>query len=82
MQKTNVGQALEEDGAGEPYTIFVPRNEALSNMNADKLNYLLSPEVLYPTYTEVEARVELKTMRSIPVLFLACLLLSIDQYKY
>lgn len=44
LEKTNVGQALEEDGAGEPYTIFVPRNEALSNMKADKLDYLLSPE--------------------------------------
>jgi hypothetical protein len=50
MQKTNVGQALEKGGIDEPYTIFVPSNEALSNMTAGVLDYLLSPEVEYPTY--------------------------------
>lgn len=37
MQKTNVGQILDEGG---PYTIFVPSNEALSNMKADVLDYV------------------------------------------
>lgn len=41
LEKTNVGQILDEGG---PYTIFVPSNEALSNMKADILDYLLSPE--------------------------------------
>lgn len=52
MQKTNVGHALDEDGVGEPYTIFVPSNEALSNMKDGVLDYLLSPEVRCPPYSE------------------------------
>lgn len=44
LEKTNVGQALEKGGIDEPYTIFVPSNEALSNMTAGVLDYLLSPE--------------------------------------
>ncbi|XP_028633881.1 stabilin-2 [Grammomys surdaster] len=44
LEKTDVGQALEEGGTGGPYTIFVPSNEALSNMKAGILDYLLSPE--------------------------------------
>ncbi|XP_055972331.1 stabilin-2 isoform X2 [Sorex fumeus] len=44
LEKTNMGRALDEDGAGEPYTVFVPRNEALDAMKPDTLNYLLSPK--------------------------------------
>lgn len=52
MQKTNMGHAYDEDGAGEPYTIFVPSNEALNNMEDGTLDYLLSPEVLFPSYSD------------------------------
>lgn len=34
---------LQEDNI--PYTVFVPTNEALSNMKAETLDYLLSAEV-------------------------------------
>ncbi|XP_058597564.1 stabilin-2 isoform X1 [Neofelis nebulosa] len=44
LEETNVGHALDEDGAGGPYTIFVPSNEALVNMKDGTLDYLLSPE--------------------------------------
>nr|XP_012423854.1 PREDICTED: stabilin-2 [Odobenus rosmarus divergens] len=44
LEETNVGHALDEDGAGGPYTIFVPSNEALNNMKDGTLDYLLSPE--------------------------------------
>uniref|UniRef100_A0A2K6FQW9 Stabilin-2 n=1 Tax=Propithecus coquereli TaxID=379532 RepID=A0A2K6FQW9_PROCO len=43
LEETNVGHALDEDGVGGPYTIFVPSNEALNNMDST-LDYLLSPE--------------------------------------
>uniref|UniRef100_A0A8C5XB62 Stabilin-2 n=1 Tax=Microcebus murinus TaxID=30608 RepID=A0A8C5XB62_MICMU len=43
LEETNVGPALDEDGVGGPYTIFVPSNEALNNMDGT-LDYLLSPE--------------------------------------
>lgn len=46
MQKTNVGRALDEDGVGGSYTVFVPSDEALNNMKDGILDYLLSPEVL------------------------------------
>lgn len=45
MQKTNLESALDEGGGDGPYTIFVPSNEALSNMKDGVLHYLLSPEV-------------------------------------
>ncbi|GAB1295460.1 Stabilin-2 [Apodemus speciosus] len=45
LEKTSVGQALGDGGIGGPYTIFVPSNEALSNMKAGILDYLLSPEL-------------------------------------
>lgn len=51
MQKTNVGHALNEDGVGGPYTVFVPNDEALNNMKDGTLDYLLSSEVLYPEYS-------------------------------
>ncbi|XP_007950593.1 stabilin-2 [Orycteropus afer afer] len=44
LEETNVGQALDEDGVGGPYTIFVPSNEALNNMKDGTLDYLLSAE--------------------------------------
>uniref|UniRef100_A0A8C9QRV1 Stabilin-2 n=1 Tax=Spermophilus dauricus TaxID=99837 RepID=A0A8C9QRV1_SPEDA len=44
LEETNVGQALDKDGVGGPYTIFVPNNEALDNMKEGTLDYLLSPE--------------------------------------
>ncbi|XP_076967946.1 stabilin-2 isoform X2 [Tamandua tetradactyla] len=44
LEETNVGHALEEDGVGGPYTVFVPSNEALNNMEDGTLDYLLSPE--------------------------------------
>ncbi|KAF5926520.1 hypothetical protein HPG69_001148 [Diceros bicornis minor] len=44
LEETNVGHALDEDGVGGPYTIFVPSNEALNNMKDGTLDYLLSPE--------------------------------------
>ncbi|XP_039733881.1 stabilin-2 [Pteropus medius] len=44
LEKTNVGHALDKDGVGGPYTIFVPSNEALNNMKDGTLDYLLSPE--------------------------------------
>ncbi|XP_058164624.1 stabilin-2 isoform X2 [Dasypus novemcinctus] len=44
LKETNVGRALDEDGVGGPYTIFVPSNEALDNMKNGTLDYLLSPE--------------------------------------
>ncbi|XP_035875396.1 stabilin-2 [Phyllostomus discolor] len=44
LEKTNMGHAYDGDGAGEPYTIFVPSNEALNNMEDGILDYLLSPE--------------------------------------
>lgn len=52
MQETSVGHALDEDGTGGPYTIFVPSNEALNNMKDGTLDYLLSPEVWHPTYSD------------------------------
>ncbi|KAM6153254.1 stabilin-2 [Erethizon dorsatum] len=42
--RTNLESALNEDGVGGPYTIFVPSSEALSNMKDGVLHYLLSPE--------------------------------------
>lgn len=45
MQKTNVGHTLDEGGAGGPYTVFVPSNEALDSMKAGTIDYLLSPQV-------------------------------------
>uniref|UniRef100_A0A8D0SEQ2 Stabilin-2 n=1 Tax=Sus scrofa TaxID=9823 RepID=A0A8D0SEQ2_PIG len=47
LEETNMGHALDEDGVGGPYTIFVPSNEALNNMKDGALDYLLSSEVLY-----------------------------------
>ncbi|XP_064235981.1 stabilin-2 isoform X2 [Aotus nancymaae] len=44
LEETNVGHALDEEGVGGPYTIFVPSNEALNNMKDGTLDYLLSPE--------------------------------------
>lgn len=44
LEETSVGHALDEDGTGGPYTIFVPSNEALNNMKDGTLHYLLSPE--------------------------------------
>ncbi|XP_038612836.1 stabilin-2 [Tachyglossus aculeatus] len=44
LEKTNVGHALDDDGVGGPYTIFVPSNEALDNMKDGVWDYLLSPE--------------------------------------
>lgn len=46
-----MGHALNEDGAGGPYTVFVPSDEALNNMKDGTLDYLLSSEVLYPVYS-------------------------------
>lgn len=43
-----MGHALNEDGVGGPYTVFVPSDEALNNMKDGTLDYLLSSEVLYP----------------------------------
>ncbi|ELW71592.1 Stabilin-2 [Tupaia chinensis] len=43
-EETNMGHALDKDGIGGPYTIFVPSNEALNNMKDGTLDYLLSPE--------------------------------------
>uniref|UniRef100_A0A8C3R7U3 Stabilin 2 n=1 Tax=Cyanoderma ruficeps TaxID=181631 RepID=A0A8C3R7U3_9PASS len=42
IQKTGLGMDLQQDN--QPYTIFVPSNKALSNMKAEVLDYLLSPE--------------------------------------
>lgn len=47
-----MGPALDKDGVGGPYTIFVPSNEALNNVKDGTLDYLLSPEVLYPIYSD------------------------------
>lgn len=47
-----MGHALDKDGVGGPYTIFVPSNEALNNMKDGTLDYLLSPEVLHLTYSD------------------------------
>uniref|UniRef100_A0A8D0WCU1 Stabilin-2 n=1 Tax=Sus scrofa TaxID=9823 RepID=A0A8D0WCU1_PIG len=44
LEETNMGHALDEDGVGGPYTIFVPSNEALNNMKDGALDYLLSSE--------------------------------------
>ncbi|XP_038170878.1 stabilin-2 isoform X2 [Arvicola amphibius] len=44
LEKTNVGHVLDEGGAGGPYTVFVPSNEALDSMKAGTIDYLLSPE--------------------------------------
>uniref|UniRef100_A0A8C2NPX9 Stabilin-2 n=1 Tax=Capra hircus TaxID=9925 RepID=A0A8C2NPX9_CAPHI len=44
LEKTNVGHALNEDGVGGPYTVFVPSDEALNNMKDGTLDYLLSSE--------------------------------------
>uniref|UniRef100_A0A452G9R1 Stabilin-2 n=1 Tax=Capra hircus TaxID=9925 RepID=A0A452G9R1_CAPHI len=44
LEKTNVGHALNEDGVGGPYTVFVPSDEALNNMKGGTLDYLLSSE--------------------------------------
>ncbi|XP_065777208.1 stabilin-2 [Muntiacus reevesi] len=44
LEKTNVGHALNGDGAGGPYTVFVPSDEALNNMKDGTLDYLLSSE--------------------------------------
>ncbi|KAM6216453.1 stabilin-2 [Rhynchocyon petersi] len=44
LEETNMGHALNEDGAGGPYTIFVPSNDALHSMKDGALDYLLSPE--------------------------------------
>ncbi|XP_036923701.1 stabilin-2 isoform X3 [Sturnira hondurensis] len=44
LEKTSMGHAYDGDGAGGPYTIFVPSNEALNNMADGTLDYLLSPE--------------------------------------
>ncbi|RMC03028.1 hypothetical protein DUI87_20221 [Hirundo rustica rustica] len=42
-EKTGLGMDLQQDN--QPYTVFVPSNEALSNMKAEVLDYLLSAEV-------------------------------------
>uniref|UniRef100_A0A8C0BRM7 Stabilin 2 n=1 Tax=Buteo japonicus TaxID=224669 RepID=A0A8C0BRM7_9AVES len=43
IEKTGLGMDLQQDHRS--YTVFVPSNEALSNMKAEALDYLLSAEV-------------------------------------
>uniref|UniRef100_A0A672US94 Stabilin 2 n=1 Tax=Strigops habroptila TaxID=2489341 RepID=A0A672US94_STRHB len=43
IEKTGLAMDLQQDNS--PYTVFVPSNEAFSNMKADALDYLLSAEV-------------------------------------
>uniref|UniRef100_A0A663LQ53 Stabilin 2 n=1 Tax=Athene cunicularia TaxID=194338 RepID=A0A663LQ53_ATHCN len=42
IEKTGLGMDLQQDN--KPYTVFVPSNEALSNMKSEDLDYLLSAE--------------------------------------
>ncbi|POI35713.1 hypothetical protein CIB84_000535 [Bambusicola thoracicus] len=41
-EKTGLGMDLQQEN--RPYTVFVPSNDALSNMKAEDLDYLLSAE--------------------------------------
>lgn len=65
MQKTSVGHALNEDGVGGPYTVFVPSDEALNNMKDGTLDYLLSSEVLYAVYSNGVMTASL--LQSVPI---------------
>ncbi|XP_023572700.1 stabilin-2 isoform X1 [Octodon degus] len=44
VEKTNLKSTLDENGAGGPYTVFLPSNGALNSMKNDDLHFLLSPE--------------------------------------
>ncbi|XP_005374632.1 PREDICTED: stabilin-2 isoform X2 [Chinchilla lanigera] len=44
LEKTNLKSALDGQGPGGPYTVFVPSDEALNNLKDGALHYLLSPE--------------------------------------
>ncbi|XP_051028895.1 stabilin-2 [Acomys russatus] len=44
IEETYMGEILDEGRFHGLYTIFVPSNEALNNMKAGTLDYLLSPE--------------------------------------
>lgn len=45
---------LQQDN--QPYTVFVPSNQALSNMKAGVLDYLLSAEVQSPSISKIFLR--------------------------
>lgn len=60
-----MGHALNEDGVGGPYTVFVPSDEALNNMKDGTLDYLLSSEVLYPVYSNGVMTASL--LQSVPI---------------
>ncbi|KAM6306913.1 LOW QUALITY PROTEIN: stabilin-2-like [Podargus strigoides] len=80
IEKTGLGMDLQQDD--RPYTVFVPSNEALSNMNAEALDYLLSAEgswkllelaqyhVVSNTELEVASLVSIEHIRSMAKQFI------------
>uniref|UniRef100_A0A8C0IEQ5 Stabilin 2 n=1 Tax=Bubo bubo TaxID=30461 RepID=A0A8C0IEQ5_BUBBB len=77
IEKTGLGMDLQQDN--RPYTVFVPSNEALSNMKAEALDYLLSAENnditflsfnLYSFQLEVASLISIEHIRSMAKQFI------------
>uniref|UniRef100_A0A8B9FR14 Stabilin 2 n=1 Tax=Amazona collaria TaxID=241587 RepID=A0A8B9FR14_9PSIT len=63
IEKTGLGMDLQQDN--RPYTVFVPSNEALSNMKDGVLDYLLSAEVQSFHNTNLSQMLEVASLVSI-----------------
>uniref|UniRef100_A0A8D0G0U6 Stabilin 2 n=1 Tax=Strix occidentalis caurina TaxID=311401 RepID=A0A8D0G0U6_STROC len=75
IEKTGLGMDLQQDN--RPYTVFVPSNEALSNMKAEALDYLLSNNDitflsfnLYSFQLEVASLISIEHIRSMAKQFI------------
>uniref|UniRef100_A0A8C3JY96 Stabilin 2 n=1 Tax=Calidris pygmaea TaxID=425635 RepID=A0A8C3JY96_9CHAR len=68
IEKTGLGMDLQQDN--RLYTVFVPSNEALSNMKAEALDYLLSTEVRSFCKLEVASLVSIEHVRSMAKQFI------------
>uniref|UniRef100_A0A8U7M4K0 Stabilin 2 n=1 Tax=Corvus moneduloides TaxID=1196302 RepID=A0A8U7M4K0_CORMO len=77
LEKTGLGMDLQQDN--QAYTVFVPSNQALSNMKAEVLDYLLSAESnditllstnLYSFQLEVASLVSIEHIRTMAKQFI------------
>uniref|UniRef100_A0A803Y795 Stabilin 2 n=1 Tax=Meleagris gallopavo TaxID=9103 RepID=A0A803Y795_MELGA len=77
IEKTGLGMDLQQEN--RPYTVFVPSNDALSNMKAEDLDYLLSAENdditfisihLYSFQLEIASLISIGHIRSMAKQFL------------
>uniref|UniRef100_A0A803XTH5 Stabilin 2 n=1 Tax=Meleagris gallopavo TaxID=9103 RepID=A0A803XTH5_MELGA len=75
IEKTGLGMDLQQEN--RPYTVFVPSNDALSNMKAEDLDYLLSNDDitfisihLYSFQLEIASLISIGHIRSMAKQFL------------